>query len=166
MHKIRNVLIMFIALISIFMARFLSEPYIELNNLKMAEKENSEVVQVGNFNNNSLNSINNEEALKDNLNFSNMINGIIPVVMYLLSVLCLLDLIKATYIKFMKEDNLIYKTAFILLIVFQMIFIGLISFYVAEMSMKILLIWILLALILTRIIYEGSYFIDIVKASK
>lgn len=166
MHKIRNVLIMFIALISIFMARFLSEPYIELNNLKMAEKENSEVVQVGNFNNNSLESINNEEALKDNLNFSNMINGIIPVVMYLLSVLCLLDLIKATYIKFMKEDNLIYKTAFILLIVFQMIFIGLISFYVAEMSMKILLIWILLALILTRIIYEGSYFIDIVKASK
>ncbi|MDU1414191.1 MAG: hypothetical protein E6929_15350 [Clostridium sp.] len=166
MHKIRNVLIMFIALISIFMARFLSEPYIELNNLKMAEKENSEVVQVGNFNNNSLNSINREEALKDNLNFSNMINGIIPVVMYLLSVLCLLDLIKATYIKFMKEDNLIYKTAFILLIVFQMIFIGLISFYVAEMSMKILLIWILLALILTRIIYEGSYFIDIVKASK
>lgn len=166
MHKIRNVLIMFIALISIFMARFLSEPYIELNNLKMAEKENSEVVQVGNFNNNSLESINNEEALKDNLNFSNMINGIIPVVMYLLSVLCLLDLIKATYIKFMKEDNLIYKTAFILLIVFQMIFIGLISFYVAEMSMKILLIGILLALILTRIIYEGSYFIDIVKASK
>lgn len=166
MHKIRNVLIMFIALISIFMARFLSEPYIELNNLKMAEKENREVVQVGNFNNNSLESINNEQALKDNLNFSNMINGIIPVVMYLLSVLCLLDLIKATYIKFMKEDNLIYKTAFILLIVFQMIFIGLISFYVAEMSIKILLIWILLALILTRIIYEGSYFIDIVKASK
>ena len=166
MHKIRNVLIMFIALISIFMARFLSEPYIELNNLKMAEKENREVVQVGNFNNNSLESINNEEALKDNLNFSNMINGIIPVVMYLLSVLCLLDLIKATYIKFMKEDNLIYKTAFILLIVFQMIFIGIISFYVAEMSIKILLIWILLALILTRIIYEGSYFIDIVKASK
>ena len=166
MHKIRNVLIMFIALISIFMARFLSEPYIELNNLKMAEKENREVVQVGNFNNNSLESINNEQALKDNLNFSNMINGIIPVVMYLLSVLCLLDLIKATYIKFMKEDNLIYKTAFILLIVFQMIFIGLISFYVAEMSIKILLIWILLALILTRIIYEGSYFIEIVKASK
>ena len=166
MHKIRNVLIMFIALISIFMARFLSEPYIELNNLKMAEKENREVVQVGNFNNNSLESINNEQALKDNLNFSNMINGIIPVVMYLLSVLCLLDLIKATYIKFMKEDNLIYKTAFILLIVFQMIFIGIISFYVAEMSIKILLIWILLALILTRIIYEGSYFIDIVKASK
>lgn len=166
MHKIRNVLIMFIALISIFMARFLSEPYIELNNLKMAEKENSEVVQVGNFNNNSLESINNEEVLKDSLNFSNMINGVVPVVMYLLSVLCLLDLIKATYIKFMKEDNLIYKTAFILLIVFQMIFIGLISFYVAEMSMKILLIWILLALILTRIIYEGSYFIDIVKASR
>lgn len=166
MHKIRNVLIMFIALISIFMARFLSEPYIELNNFKIAEKENREVIQVGNFNNNSLNSTNNEQALKDSLNFSNMINGVVPVVMYLLSVLCLLDLIKATYIKFMKEDNLIYKTAFILLIVFQMIFIGLISFYVAEMSMKILLIWILLALILTRIIYEGSYFIDIIKASR
>lgn len=160
MSRIRNFTFMIIAVVALFFARSLSEP---LLLAKENTKEKGAAIYVGNFN-----STNHSEAsniIKENkVNY--LINGMIPLIMYLLSLVCLLDLIKNTYKKFLKECIITYKASYLFLLVFQMSLIGLMSFYVADISYGTLIIWVIGAILTVQFAFHGSYLIDLVKISK
>lgn len=160
MKGIRNIILMIVAVAVIIGGRVLSFPIIEYDD-SYSMKYEEEAIEAGNFGN--INVLNGSTTEDSGIKY--FINGFIPLAMYLLSVLCLLELIRNTYIKYLKEDSLVYKTILILLLILQMSLIGLISFYVADISYKVMIIWILVAVVLVRIVYEGNYFVDILKMS-
>lgn len=166
MYKIRNFTFMIIAVVALFFARTLSEPILLAKENSKVVIGESEVLTVGNFNNNKDYNKREIGSTFKERKINYLINGMIPLIMYLLSLVCLLDLIKTTYKKFMKEDIITYKTSYLLLLVFQMSLIGLISFYVADISYETLIIWVIGAILTVQVAFHGSYLIDLVKISK
>lgn len=148
-----------IIIIAVFMARDLSKPLWE-NSYDMSYESNitEQSVAVGAFGGENLNK--EPEIRTERIpTFKHMVDlvskGAVPLIMYLLSVLCLVDLIKSTYYKYNKEKDLIDKTLYIMLILGQMGLIGLISYYVVTISFEVLVIWLLFTLMVTALVYLG-----------
>jgi len=148
-----------LVVIAVFMARNLSGSLLE-NGYDMSYENNirEETVSVGAFG--EENKSDSVELRKDRLPYFKEVidlirDGAVPLIMYLLSVLCLVDLIKSTYTKFNDENDLVDKTLYILFIIGQMAMIGLISYYVVTISFEVLIIWLLVALLLTVALYLG-----------
>lgn len=166
LYKFKCIVMTLVVFIAVFMARELSLPLAE-NNYDMGYETNiyEETISVGAFGEENTNSY---EFRKDRVrSFKEILNimneGLIPLVMYLLSVLCLVDLIKSTYLNFNQENDLIDKTLYILFIVGQMAILGLISYYVLSISFEVLIIWLIIAIMLVLIIYVGP---SIIKERK
>lgn len=162
--KIKYGVMMGVIILAIFMARDLSRPLWE-NGYEMSYETNiiEETVAVGAFGEEKTN--NEPEVRADRVStFKEVLNlvsqGVVPLIMYLLSVLCLVDLIKSTYNKFNAEQDLIDKTLYIILIIGQMSLVGLISYFVVTISFEILIIWLLFTLILVGILYLGPSLIQ------
>lgn len=157
MFKFKSTLVLFVAIAAIFFGRILSVPLVsgEYNNGTM---DNEIAVYAGNFNQRV------DEVQEDKSSI--LIHGVAPLIMYMLSLLCLIDLIKSTFTKFISENDMVYKTLYILLMILQLSLMAVISFYVADMTIKVLVIWLLIALVLVRVIYEGNYFMEVLKKSK
>lgn len=157
--KIKCGVMLCIVILAIFLARGISKPLWE-NSYDMSYESNinEEVVSVGAFGEEKTD--NKPELREDRIpTLKEMIkvvsDGTVPLLMYLLSVLCLVDLIKSTYEKFNKDKDLVDKTLYVFLIIGQMSLIGLISYYVATISFEILIIWILFTLVATGAVYLG-----------
>lgn len=153
-----------IIIIAVFMARDLSRPLWE-NGYDMSYESNitEESVTVGAFGGENINK--EPEVRTERIpTFKHIVDlvsqGAVPLIMYLLSVLCLVDLIRSTYSKYNKEKDLIDKTLYIMLILGQMGLIGLISYYVVTISFEILVIWLLFTLIVTAAVYIGPSLIQ------
>lgn len=148
-----------IIIIAVFMARDLSRSLWE-NGYDMSYESNitEESVTVGAFGGKNI-SVEPEVRTERISTFKHIVDlvsqGAVPLIMYMLSVLCLVDLIKSTYSKYNKEGDIIDKTLYIMLIIGQMGLIGLISYYVATISFEVLVIWLLFTLIVTTIVYLG-----------
>ncbi|MEG2934979.1 MAG: hypothetical protein RR844_00655 [Clostridium sp.] len=148
-----------IIIIAVFMARDLSRPLWE-NGYDMSYESNitEESVTVGAFGGENT-SVEPEVRTERISTFKHIVDlvsqGAVPLIMYLLSVLCLVDLIKSTYSKYNKERDIIDKTLYIMLIIGQMGLIGLISYYVVTISFEVLVVWLLFTLIVTTVIYLG-----------
>lgn len=148
-----------IIIIAVFMARDLSRPLWE-NGYEMSYESNitEESVTVGAFGGENI-SVEPEVRTERISTFKHIVDlvsqGAVPLIMYLLSALCLVDLIKSTYSKYNKERDIIDKTLYIMLIIGQMGLIGLISYYVVTISFEVLVVWLLFTLIVTTIVYLG-----------
>lgn len=157
--KIRCGILTCIVIIAVFMARDLSRPLWE-NGYDMSYESNitEESISVGAFGGEKISD--EPEVRSERIpTLKNMINvvseGSVPLIMYMLSVLCLVDLIKSTYNKFNSDKDIIDKTLYIFLILGQMGLIGLISYYVVTISFEVLIGWLLFTLIVTGLIYLG-----------
>lgn len=162
--KIKCAVITCIIIIAVFMARDLSRPLWE-NGYDMSFESNiiEESVTVGAFGEEKVSK--EPEVRTERIpTFKHILDlvsrGAVPLIMYLLSVLCLVDLIKNTYHKYNKENDLIGKTLYIFLILGQMGLIGLISYYVVTISFEILIIWLLFTLLVTALVYLGPSLVE------
>lgn len=162
--KIKYFILTCLVICAIYMARDISKPLWE-NNQYMGYENTliEQTISVGAF---AGDKINNEPELRiDKLsNFRSVINvvseGAVPLIMYMLSILCLVDIIKNTYAKFNIEQDVVGKTLYILLIIGQISLMGLISYYVISISYEVLIIWLLFTLIVTGIVYLGPFMIE------
>ena len=169
LYKFKCIVMTLVVFIAVFMARELSLPLTE-NNYDMGYETNiyEETISVGAFGEENTD---NYEFRKDRVrSFKEILDimndGLIPLIMYLLSVLCLVDLIKSTYLNFNQENDLIDKTLYILFIIGQMAILGLISYYVLSIAFEVLLIWLIVAIMLIIVIYMGPSIIKERKKSR
>lgn len=164
LYKLKCVVMTIVVIIAVFMARDLSKPLWE--NGYDISYENSiyeDSVSVGAFGEENEDEVLEfrEERVSSFKEIMELISkGAVPLIMYLLSVLCLVDLIKSTYIKFNNEDDLLDKTIYVLFIVGQMVMIGLISYYVISISIEVLILWIFVAVSVTSALYLGPGFVQ------
>lgn len=169
-YKLKCIVMTIVIVIAVFMARNLSAPLLE-NGFDMSYEDNifEETVSVGAFGEEDKSV--NVELRKDSVaSIKEIIDliseGAVPLIMYLLSVLCLVDLIKSTYTRFNDENDLVDKTLYILFIIGQMAMIGLISYYVITISFEVLILWILVALMLTVALYLGPSLVKVRRKYK
>lgn len=162
--KIKYFILTCLVICAIYMARDISKPLWENNQYIGYENTIIEqTISVGAF---AEERINNEPELRTDKisSFRSIINvvseGAVPLIMYMLSILCLVDLIRSTYGKFNSEQDLIEKTLYIILIIGQIALMGLISYYVVSISYEILIVWLLFTLIVTGIVYLGPFMIE------
>lgn len=163
-YKLKCVVMTIIVIIAVFMARDLSKPLWE-NGYDISYENNiyEDSVSVGAFGEENQDEVLEfrQERVSSFKEIIDLISkGAVPLIMYLLSVLCLVDLIKSTYIKFNNEEDLLDKTVYVLFIVGQMVMIGLISYYVISISIEVLILWIFVAISVTSALYLGPGFVQ------
>ncbi|GAA0778180.1 hypothetical protein GCM10008908_34620 [Clostridium subterminale] len=162
-YRIKNAVLVLsiniIVIIGIFMAQTLSSPYID-EEYSIANEETIFTMAIydGKYITKETNGLQHVANI--------FVNGVVPLAMYFLSLLCLFDLINNCYERFKTEDKIIYKVLYSILAILQVAMIIIISIYVVALTIKVEILWIFATIILIKILFEGATFINILKISR
>ncbi len=162
-YRIKNTVLVLsiniIVIIGILMAQTLSSPYID-EEYYIANEETIFTMAV--YDGEYITKETNDLQHAANI----FVNGVVPLAMYFLSLLCLFDLINNCYKRFKIEDKTIYKILYSILAILQVAMIIIISLYVVALTIKVEILWIFTVIILVKILFEGATFINTLKISR
>ncbi|WP_346868186.1 MULTISPECIES: hypothetical protein [unclassified Clostridium] len=158
-HAVLVLSINIIVIIGIFMAQTLSSPYIDEEYFITNEET---IFTMAIYDGEYITKETNDLQHGSNV----FVNGVVPIAMYFLALLSLIDLINNCYERFKNEDKIIYKILYSILAILQVAMILIISFYVVALTIKVEILWIFTVIMLVKILFEGATFINTLKISR